>query len=123
MNKDLLNILLNSNKDIDNQQLMDYLAGKLSEEEKHAVEMQLAENDFMSDAVEGLEIVKNKRDINVFVDQLNRDLHKKLFRKKSKKQRRKAVQQRWTFAAIILILALLVAAWLMIVKYQRLRHG
>jgi len=123
MNKDLLNILLNSNKDIDNQQLMDYLAGKLSEEEKHAVEMQLAENDFMSDAVEGLETVKNKRDINVFVDQLNRDLHKKLFRKKSKKQRRKAVQQRWTFAAIILILALLVAAWLMIVKYQRLRHG
>jgi len=123
MNKDLLNILLNSNKDIDNQQLMDYLAGKLSEEEKHAVEMQLAENDFMSDAVEGLEIVKNKRDINVFVDQLNRDLHKKLFRKKSKKQRRKAVQQRWTFAAIILILVLLLAAWLMIVKYQRLRHG
>jgi anti-sigma factor RsiW len=122
MNKDLLNILLNSNKDIDNQQLMDYLAGKLSEEEKHAVEMQLAENDFMSDAVEGLEIVKNKRDINVFVDQLNRDLHKKLFRK-SKKQRRKAIQQRWTFAAIILILALLLAAWLMIVKYQRLRHG
>jgi len=122
MNKDLLNILLNSNKDIDNQQLMDYLAGKLSEEEKHAVEMQLAENDFMSDAVEGLEIVKNKRDINVFVDQLNRDLHKKLFRK-SKRQRRKAIQQRWTFAAIILILALLLAAWLMIVKYQRLRHG
>ena len=122
MNKDLLNILLNSNKDINNQQLMDYLAGKLSEEEKHAVEMQLAENDFMSDAVEGLEIVKNKRDINVFVDQLNRDLHKKLFRK-SKRQRRKAIQQRWTFAAIILILALLLAAWLMIVKYQRLRHG
>jgi len=122
MNKDLLNILLNSNKDIDNQQLMDYLAGKLSEEEKHAVEMQLAENDFMSDAVEGLEIVKNKRDINVFVDQLNRDLHKKLFRK-SKRQRRKAIQQRWTFAAIILILALLLAAWLMIVKYQHLRHG
>jgi len=122
MNKDLLNILLNSNKDINNQQLMDYLAGKLSEEEKHAVEMQLAENDFMSDAVEGLEIVKNKRDINVFVDQLNRDLHKKLFRK-SKRQRRKAIQQRWTFAAIILILVLLLAAWLMIVKYQRLRHG
>jgi len=122
MNKDLLNILLNSNKDIDNQQLMDYLAGKLSEEEKHAVEIQLAENDFMSDAVEGLEIVKNKRDINVFVDQLNRDLHKKLFRK-SKRHRRKAIQQRWTFAAIILILALLLAAWLMIVKYQHLRHG
>jgi len=123
MNKDLLNILSNSNKDIDNQRLMDYLAGKLSEEEKHAVEMQLAENDFMSDALEGLEIVKNKRDINVFVNQLNRDLHKKLFQKKTKKQKRKAIQQRWIYAAIILILALVVAAWLMIVKYQHLRHG
>ena len=62
MNKDLLNILSNSSKDIDNQQLMDYLAGKLSEEDKHAVEMKLADNDFMNDAVEGLEEVKDKRD-------------------------------------------------------------
>ena len=34
MNKDLLNILSNSNKDIDNQQLMDYLNGKLRSEER-----------------------------------------------------------------------------------------
>jgi anti-sigma factor RsiW len=122
MNKDLLNILLNSNKDIDNQQLMDYLAGKLSEEEKHSVERHLAENDFMNDAVEGLENVKNKRDINLFVDQLNRDLHKKLFQKKEKKRKRKPIQQRWIYAAIILILALVIATWLMIVKYQHLRH-
>jgi anti-sigma factor RsiW len=123
MNKDLLNILSNSNKDIDNQQLMDYLAGKLSEEEKHAVELQLAENNFLNDAVEGLENVKNKRDISLFVDQLNRELHKKLFQKKAKKQKRKRIQERWVYAAIILILALVLAAWLMIVKYQRLRHG
>jgi len=121
MNKDLLNILSNSNKDIDNQQLMDYLAGKLSEEERHAVEMQLAENDFASDAVEGLDHVKNKRDINVVVDQLNRDLHKKLFQKPNKR-RRKMLQQRWIYAAIILILALVIATWLMIVKYQHLNH-
>ena len=34
MNDDLLNILSNSNKDIDNQKLMDYLSGKLSAAEK-----------------------------------------------------------------------------------------
>ena len=39
MNNDLLNILSNSNKDIDNQKLMDYVAGKLTEQEKHEVEM------------------------------------------------------------------------------------
>lgn len=121
MNKDLLNILSNSSKDIDNQQLMDYLAGKLSEEEKHAVEMQLADNDFMTDALEGLETVKDKKDINVFIEQLNRDLHKKLLQKKKKKQKRKLLQQRWVYAAIILILAILIATWLMIVKYQALK--
>ena len=122
MNKDLLNILSNNNKDIDNQQLMDYLAGKLSEDQKHAIEMQLTNNDFMSDAVEGLENVKDKQDINVFVEQLNRDLHKKLLKKKEKKQKRKLPQQRWVYAAIILILALLIATWLMIVKYQHLKQ-
>jgi anti-sigma factor RsiW len=121
MNKDLLNILSNSSKDIDNQQLMDYLAGKLSEDEKHQVEMQLANNDFMNDAMEGLENVKDKKDINFFVEQLNRDLHKKLLQKKHKKQKRKLLQQRWVYAAIILILALLIATWLMIVKYHALK--
>ena len=121
MNKDLLNILSNSSKDIDNQHLMDYLAGKLSEDEKHEVEMQLANNDFMNEAVEGLENVKDKKNINFFVEQLNRDLHKKLLQKKNKKQKRKLMQQRWVYAAIVLILALLIAAWLMIVKYQHLK--
>ena len=38
MSSDLLNILSNSNKDIDNQKLMDYISGKLSGKEKHEVE-------------------------------------------------------------------------------------
>ena len=121
MNKDLLNILSNSNKDIDNQQLMDYLAGKLSDEEKHQVEMQLADNDFINDALEGLENVKDPKDINFFVDQLNRDLHKKLLQKQKRKQKRKLLQQRWVYAAVVIILALLIATWLMIMKYQALK--
>ena len=122
MNKDLLNILSNSSKDIDNQQLMDYLAGKLSENEKHEVEMQLADSDFMNDAMEGLENVKDKRNINVFVEQLNRRLHKKLLQKKTKKQKRKLLQQRWVYAAILLILILVIATWLVIMKYRHLQH-
>ena len=121
MNKDLLNILSNSNKDIDNQQLMDYLAGKLSDEERHKVEMQLADNDFINDALAGLENVKDPKDINFFVDQLNRDLHKKLLQKQKRKQKRKLLQQRWVYAAVVIILALLIATWLMIIKYQALK--
>jgi anti-sigma factor RsiW len=121
MNRDLLNILSNSGKDIDNQQLMDYLAGKLSEEQKHEVEKIMADNEFMNDAIEGLEEVKDKRDINLFVEQLNRDLQKKIQQKKVKKQKRKLLQQRWVYAAIILILAIVIATWFMIVKYQHLK--
>jgi len=119
MNKDLLNILSNSSKDIDNQQLMDYLAGKLSENEKREVEMQLADNEFLNDALEGLENVKDKKNINVFVEQLNRELQKKLLRKKLKKQKRKLPHQRWIYVAIIVILALVILTWFMIMKYQR----
>jgi hypothetical protein len=119
MNKDLLNILSNSSKDIDNQQLMDYLAGKLSENDKREVEMLLADNEFLNDALEGLENVKDKKNINVFVEQLNRELQKKLLRKKLKKQKRKLPQQRWIYIAIIVILALVILTWFMIMKYQR----
>lgn len=122
MNPDLLNILNNSNKDIDNQQLMDYLAGRLSAEEKHAVERMMAENEFMNDAVEGLEDVQDKQGIQLFVAQMNRDLHKKLIQKKSRKLKRKTIQQRWIMAAVVVVLALLIATWLMIVKYQHLKH-
>ncbi len=122
MNKDLLNILSNSNKDIDNQQLMDYLAGKLSDAEQHELEEQLTDNEFMNDAVDGLEQVKNKPDISVFVDQLNRQLHNKLMQGKKKKKKRKMLQQRWIYAGVILILALAIATWLMIIKYQHLQQ-
>ena len=122
MNPNLLNILNHSNKDIDNQQLMDYLAGKLSAEEKHAVEQMMAENEFMNDAVEGLETIHDKQGIQLFVDQMNRDLHKKLQQKKARKLKRKTIQLRWIIAAVVLILAIVIATWLMIEKYQHLQQ-
>src|SRR5450759_3761972 len=78
MDDKILKILYNSNKDIDNQKLMDYLSAKLSAEEKHEIEKQMADSDFVNDAVEGLEDVKNKKDLSFFVEQLNADLHKQL---------------------------------------------
>ncbi|MEJ7673526.1 MAG: hypothetical protein WKF59_12665 [Chitinophagaceae bacterium] len=82
MDDKLIDILSNSNKDIDNQKLMNYLSGKLSAEEKHEVEKQMADSDFMNDAVEGLDEVKNKKELAFFVEQLNSELHKQLEKKK-----------------------------------------
>lgn len=114
MNPDLLNILSNSNKDINDQQLMDYIAGKLSAEEKHQVEMRMAESEFMNDAVEGLQQVKGKKNLEDLVNQLNTDLQKKLEQKKTRKEKRKIKEYPWIYLSIILILALVIIAWYVI---------
>jgi anti-sigma factor RsiW len=101
MNNELKNILSNSNKDIDNQKLMDYLSGKLSAEEKHEIEKQMAESDFVNDAVEGLQDIKNKKDVSQYVDQLNDNLHKQLDKKKKRKQKRALKYQPWIYPALI----------------------
>jgi len=119
MSNDLLNILSNSNKDIDNQLLMDYLAGKLSAAQKHEVEKLMADNNFMNDALEGLEQVKDKKNIEVFVDQLNRDLRKRTDKKTRSRQKRKFRDQPWIYAAAIIILLLIIMAWVVV---RRMMH-
>jgi anti-sigma factor RsiW len=116
MINDLLNILSNSNKDIDNQQLMDYLSGKLSGEERHAVEKLMADNDFMNDAVEGLEHVGKKKDIQTYVDELNATLHKSLQKKKQRRLKRRLREGPWGYFAILLIILLCITAYLIVRK-------
>ncbi len=117
MDDKLLNILSNSNKDIDNQKLMDYVSGKLPAEEKHEIEKQMADSEFVNDAVEGLEDVKNKKDLNLFVEQLNTNLHKQLEKKKKRKQKRALKDQPWLYLAIILLLLLIIICFIVIKKH------
>ena len=117
MDDKLFNILSNSNKDIDNQKLMDYLNGKLSAEAKHEVEKQMADSQFMNDAIEGLEEVKNKKDLSSFVNQLNTNLHKQLEKKKKRKQKRALKDQPWLYLAIVILLLLIVICFIVIKKH------
>jgi len=113
---DLLNILSNSNKDIDNQKLMDYLSGKLSREEKHELEKQMSDSDLLNDAVEGLERFKNTKDIDGFVMQLNANLQKHFEKKKIHKRKLSLKEQPWIYLSIILILSLIIIAFIIIMK-------
>jgi anti-sigma factor RsiW len=117
MDDKLLNILTYSNKDIDNQKLMDYLSGKLSAEETHEIEKQMTDSDFVNDAVEGLEDVKNKKDLSLFVEQLNTNLHKQLDKKKKRKQKRALKDQPWLYFAIVLLLLFIIICFLVIKKH------
>lgn len=119
MNHDLLNILSNSNKDIDNQKLMDYLAGKLSEKEKNEVERWMADNDFANEAMEGLQSLAAKKDLNIYVDQLNKELNQYIQHKKQRRERRKFQEQPWTYLAIFLILLLIILGYIVIKKLQQ----
>lgn len=117
MNKDLLNILSNSNKDIDNQKLMDYLAGKLPDAEKNEVERWMAEQpEFGNDAMEGLSEFSKGTDLNQYVESLNKDLNKLLKDKKARREKRKLKDQPWVYITLITILVLAVAAFYVIRK-------
>ncbi|MEO8412216.1 MAG: hypothetical protein ABI472_01095 [Ginsengibacter sp.] len=114
MNDDLLNILSNSNKDIDNQKLMDYLSDKLSASERHDLEKKMVDSEMLNDVVEGLEKLNNKKDISGLVEQLNSNLKKQLEKKKSKKLKRKIKDLPWLYLSIILILVIILVAFLII---------
>ncbi|MEO6933109.1 MAG: hypothetical protein ABI151_15860 [Chitinophagaceae bacterium] len=119
MNHDLLKILSESNKDIDNQKLMDYLAGHLNDAELHNVEEMMAADEFVNDAIEGLQKMESQKNIENLVRQLNNDLQKKLQVKKDRKDKRKIKEQPWVYLGIILIIALAIAGWFVI---HKLRH-
>ncbi len=116
MNDNLLNILSNSNKDIDNQKLMDYLSDKLSDEEKHTIEEAMIDSEMINDAMEGLDGFKNKKEVYALVEQLNTNLKKQLEKKKSKKLKRKIKDLPWLYLTIILILIIILIGFLVIKK-------
>lgn len=117
MNDELLNILSNSNKDIDNQKLMDYLSDKLSEKEKHEFEKNIVNSEMLNDVVEGLEKFKNKKDVSTLVEQLNTNLKKLLEKKKEKKLKREIKNLNWLYISIILILIIILIGFLVIKKH------
>ena len=116
MNHDLLNILTNSNKDIDNQKLMDYLSGKLSGDDKHEIEKWMLDNNFENEAVEGLQDLKNKKDLQVYVDQLNKELSQYIQQKKQRRERRKIKDAPWIYLAIFLVLILIILTYIVLSK-------
>jgi hypothetical protein len=119
MNNDLLDILTDDNNDFDNQKLMDYLNGKLSGDEKHEVEKWMADNNITNDAVEGLQNIKEKKNLPQYVEQLNNNLQLQLEKKRDYRIKRKLKDYPWIYFAIILILIFCIIAYVIIAKFLR----
>lgn len=118
MNQDLLNILSNSNKDIDNQKLMDYLSGKLSDTEKHEVERWMTENDFASEAMEGLQEFDKGKNMDAYVADLNKSLNQYLNKKKSRREKRKIRDINWIYIAVLCVILFIILAYLVISRLK-----
>jgi hypothetical protein len=121
MSEDLKDILSNLNPDIDQETLLRYLQGKLSSEEQHEVEKQLLDDDFNSDALEGLEQFQDKKDLNFLVEQLNRDLKKRTDKKKKFREKLRLELNPWVIAAVVIILLLAIISYVII--HRKLSGG
>jgi hypothetical protein len=116
MSDNLKDILNNSNKDIDNQKLMDYLSQQLSKQDSHELEKMMADDAFTNDAVEGLEQFSNVKKIPLSVDELNRQLQKQIAKNKGRRQKRTIKEQPWVYFAIILLLLLAIISYVILKK-------
>ena len=114
MNENLKNILTNLSTEVDQETLIKYLQGNLSEEQKHEIEKKMLTSNFDDDALEGLQQIKNKENISLLVKQLNRDLQKKLIKKKQRREKLRIKDQPWLYITIIIILLLIVISYLVI---------
>jgi len=114
MSSELFDILSHSNKDIDNQKLMDYLSGKLSEKEKYELERLVAGNNFVQDALEGLESVQDPAKVKAHVNELKHDLQKQLKHATHNRKRSRIQQYPWIYLTIVLILVICVVGYLII---------
>ena|SRR5215210_746987 len=115
--EDLTNILQDDDE-LNEDKLKKYLEGNISEQERYEIEKQMADSDFVNDAVEGLQTISNKQKLDEYVNHLNKDLHQYLATKKQVKEKRKIKDLSWIIIAVIVILLLCILAY-MVIRMQR----
>lgn len=116
MNDDLKDILSNLNPEVDQETLLRYLQGKLSEQEQHEVEKQMMGDDFEADALEGLQEFENKKNLSLLVNQLNADLKRRTEKKRRFKQKMKLNLDSNLIISVVIILLLIILSYFIIHK-------
>ncbi|HJS54505.1 MAG TPA: hypothetical protein VJ765_08180 [Chitinophagaceae bacterium] len=114
MSDKLKDILSHLSTEVDQETLLKYLEGKLSNEQKHEIEKKMLGSEFTDDAMEGLQEIRNKDKIPSLLKQLNYDLYKKLEKKKKRREKLRFKDQPWLYIAIVIILLLIVLSYIVI---------
>jgi hypothetical protein len=103
----------------DPQKWLDYLEGKLPENERRALEEEIAGSDFLKEALEGLTPPDSGVDLNRIVGQLNQQLRQKLVVKRKRRTSKDVTPQTWAWVAVVLVLTICLIGYFL---YERLRH-
>ena len=114
MSDNYKDILSHLSSEVDQETLLLYLQGKLSEEKKHEIEKKLIDNEFADEAMEGLQQFKDKEQVAYMVEMLNRDLKSKLEKKKQRREKMKLKDQPWLYVSILIFIILIVISYMVI---------
>jgi hypothetical protein len=117
MDDNLKKILTSLNKDIEQEDLLKYVNKDLPQKEIHELEQQMTDDDFTSDAAEGLQNIANKKDIPLYLFELDKKLQKKIAAKKNKHKKRILPNEPWVYFTAILLLLLAVIGFVVINKF------
>lgn len=101
--EDLINIW-NTDDELNEEELMNYIKKKSSAAEEHSMEEKMAGSSFVNDAVEGLQTFSSTEKINAGVQQINDELHRHLHTKKYRRKKAIPNLSREIIAVIIIIL-------------------
>ena len=118
MADNLKDILTNLNPEGDQETLLLYLQGKLTDAQKHELEKQLLADEFNEEALEGLETFKDKEQISYMVEALNRDLKKRTAKKKERSEKLRLKDQPWIYISILIFLLLITITVMFIMKVK-----
>lgn len=92
------------------QQLLNYVQGRLSPQEKHEIEMHLADCELCSEAVEGLAAFQQQEQIPIWLRQMKMQMLRKL-RTRKRRQTQIAHYTQIAIVVIIILFILLAAFW------------
>ena len=74
----------------------------------------LLENEFAGDAIEGLQQIHDKKQIELLVNMLNQDLKNKIKKKKNRRKKLQIHNEPWIYVAIVIVLLLLIISFMVI---------
>jgi hypothetical protein len=114
MHNDLLDILSRRELPITNEQLINYLTGKLSDEESHEIEKIIINSGVDNDAMEGLDMVRDKEKLQAYQIQINKALREKLSQKNTTRRRRRVWEFPWLLVLTGALLAFIILIWLIV---------